>query len=180
MIAELAGGVFSHLCHQDPSRAWAPGGEPLALCARCTGVYAGAALAAVILPLAARFRPSAGVLWLHGAAMLQMLVLGFNPFAEPAWLRTLSGAVFAAGAAYFLWLPVRERLWPGAAGGPRAYFAAAAGALGLLQILVRLPSRPAGAAVECLALAGLALLVLLAAAGALALAVRPARRAQPA
>jgi uncharacterized membrane protein len=180
VIGELVREVFSHLCHQDPSRAWVLGGEPLALCARCTGVYAGAALAALALPLVARFRPSAGVLWLHGAAMLQMLVLGFNPLAEPAWLRTLSGSLFAAGAVYFLWLPVRARLWPEAAGGPRAHFAVAAGALLLLQLLLRIDSRVAGAAVECLALAGLGLLALLVAAGALALAVRPARRTQTA
>ena len=132
-------------------------------------MYAGATLAALTLPLA-RFKPGAGMLWLHGAAMLQMLVLGFNPFAEPAWLRTLSGSVFAAGAVYFLWLPLRVRLWPEGRGGPRGYLLAAAGGLILLQALLWANLRAAGAAVEVAALAGvtlLPLLVLAAAAGRL-------------
>ena len=119
------------------------------------------------------------MLWLHGAAMLQMLFLGFNPFEEPAWLRTLSGSVFAAGAVHFLWLPLRARLWPEGRSRPRGYLLAAAGGQVLLQALLWSNLRAAGAAVEIAALAGVALLPLLALTAAAA-RLLPLRQQPPA
>ncbi len=39
--------AFDLLCHQEPARSWHLEGYPLAVCARCFGVYAGLLLAAV-------------------------------------------------------------------------------------------------------------------------------------
>jgi uncharacterized membrane protein len=158
---ELARAVFGHLCHQEPSRAWQFGGEAAVLCARCTGVYASAALATLALPFA-RFEPSRRILWLFGAAMIQMGILGFNPFFEPTWLRTLSGSVFSAGAVYFLWLPARAALWPGG-GRPRTFFYAAAGAIVLLQVLVHIDLPAMAYVIETIALFGIAAFAALAA-----------------
>ena len=179
MIGELARSVFEHLCHQQPDRAWVIGGEALPFCARCTGVYGGATLAALILPFA-RFSPSSRTLYLHGAAMLQMLVLGFNPIYEPAWLRMLSGSLFSLGAVYFLWLPVRARLWPEGAGHRWAYVWTAVAAVGVLQILVRVDVSGMATAVEALALFGIAALVVLALMGALAVFAQIVARGKPA
>jgi uncharacterized membrane protein len=43
-------GAFRHLCHQLPGRSFAVGGTPLAVCHRCTGIYAGLAGGALLFP----------------------------------------------------------------------------------------------------------------------------------
>lgn len=42
------------VCHQMPERAFWLAGHPLAVCARCSGIYAGFAVAIMLYPLAAR------------------------------------------------------------------------------------------------------------------------------
>lgn len=42
------------ICHQMPERAFWVAGHPLAVCARCFGIYAGFAVAVLLYPLAAR------------------------------------------------------------------------------------------------------------------------------
>lgn len=44
--------AFSFVCHQMPERSASIGGVPLALCHRCTGIYAGFTLGLVAGPLA--------------------------------------------------------------------------------------------------------------------------------
>src|ERR1043165_9302763 len=43
-LALLAYRVFAALCHQIPERSFYLAGQPLAVCARCFGIYAGFAL----------------------------------------------------------------------------------------------------------------------------------------
>ena len=43
--------ALSYVCHQQPQRSFFIAGQPLAVCARCTGVYAGFALTTLLYPL---------------------------------------------------------------------------------------------------------------------------------
>ena len=45
VVAALPYAVGSVICHQRPERSFALWGQPLPVCARCTGLYAGACLA---------------------------------------------------------------------------------------------------------------------------------------
>jgi len=47
---------FGAVCHQIPERAFWLAGHPLAVCARCFGIYAGFAVAVVLYPLARSLR----------------------------------------------------------------------------------------------------------------------------
>ena len=166
MPHDLASAVFSGLCHQQIDRAWIVGGTALALCARCTGVYAGAVFGLVALPFL-RTRPSSTLVALHLAAVLQMVALGGHlwPPEQPAWLRTLSGQVFVTGVIFLLWSPIRaawlEHAVPNAAApgrGAVAYGAAVVAAWAGLQLLIRCPAPWAARVLEWAALAGLVVL----------------------
>jgi len=50
--------VGSLLCHQRPERSFFLWGSQMPVCARCLGIYAGAALAAIALSFVARLQPS--------------------------------------------------------------------------------------------------------------------------
>ncbi len=101
--------VFSLACGQNSSHTWAPGGEVLPFCQRCTGFFAGAAVA-VLLQILLRPRPSSRHLQVHGLFLLQMIPLGFHLIPQDGLLRTLSGQVFGLGVvAYLFLLPVSLR-----------------------------------------------------------------------
>ena len=92
---------FSFVCGQSPGRSWLPGGELLPFCQRCTGLYTGAAVGA-ILQVLCRPRSSPRFLWIHGFFLLQMVPLGFHLVPQGPSLRTLSGFLFALGVVAFL------------------------------------------------------------------------------
>src|SRR5262245_8437487 len=54
VLALLVYGVGSLICHQRPERSFQLLATTMPVCARCTGIYAGAALAAIVVAL----RPS--------------------------------------------------------------------------------------------------------------------------
>ncbi len=97
--------IFGWVCGQDPGHTWAPGGWPLPCCQRCTGLYVGACMAAVIhvwqCPrLTGRFLEA------HGLMLLMMVPFGFHWVAQGPGLRSLSGVLFGAAVFTFLWLPL--------------------------------------------------------------------------
>jgi hypothetical protein len=57
MVVYGAGAV---LCHQQPSRSFHPWGVQMPVCARCLGIYAGAALASLAAIIAIRRRATGG------------------------------------------------------------------------------------------------------------------------
>jgi uncharacterized membrane protein len=52
-------GAFSTLCHQLPERSYFIGAYKLAVCSRCTGLYAGFALTLILYPLIRSLRNTA-------------------------------------------------------------------------------------------------------------------------
>jgi uncharacterized membrane protein len=107
-MPELLRHVFGWVCGQDPAHTWSPGDELLPLCQRCTGVYAGAFVAA-LLHLAWRPLPTPRWLWLNGAFLLSMLPFGFYWIPQNAELRCASGILFGFGLVAFLWLTLPEQ-----------------------------------------------------------------------
>jgi uncharacterized membrane protein len=95
--------AFSWVCGQDLAHTWAPGGDPLPMCQRCTGFYAGAAIALVLMVW---FRPQvgSGYRWLHTILVLAMTPFGFHLVPHGAVIRTISGQWFGFGVVGLLWL----------------------------------------------------------------------------
>ena len=100
--------LFAAVCGQDPGHTWAPGGMLLPCCQRCTGLYAGAGMAA-LLHLWLRPRLSGRFLEIHGAFLLVMVPLGFHWVAHGPVLRTVTGTLFGFSVVTFLWLPLDSR-----------------------------------------------------------------------
>jgi uncharacterized membrane protein len=48
LTALLIRSFFSRLCHQNPARSFIVDGSPVAVCARCLGIYCGIALTALL------------------------------------------------------------------------------------------------------------------------------------
>lgn len=100
--------LFSHVCGQNFAHTWSPGGELLPCCQRCTGVYVGAFVVA-LLHLARPPQPTSFWRWLNGAFLLFMVPAGFHWFPQGPELRVISGILFGFGLVAFLWLPLPEK-----------------------------------------------------------------------
>ena len=99
--------VFAGLCHQLPERSFELAGHPLAVCARCAGVFAGFAAGALLHPLARGFRRTDAPprLWLLLAVLPTALdfalhVAGLWPNTH--WSRALTGALAGAGLVFYV------------------------------------------------------------------------------
>jgi len=97
--------LFSHVCGQNLAHTWSPDGETLPCCQRCTGVYVGA-LVAALLHLAWPPQPTRFWRWLNGVFLLFMIPAGFHWFPQGPELRAASGILFGFGIVAFLWLPL--------------------------------------------------------------------------
>jgi len=161
MIHTIADFIFSRICHQEAIRCWAPGGNVLAFCQRCTGVYIGSALMLPLFPLM-KFKPDKKILWLHGLFMIQMLVFGFHLIPHSATIRTISGQLFITGALYFLYHNLQNR-WNlfKINQTPRYYLFGIVTNIVILQLLVRAPFSFASSIIELLGLIGIIVIVVL-------------------
>ena len=131
-MQDLLRHIFGWVCGQNPGHTWRLGGELLPVCQRCTGMYAGAFVAALQhlwwrtatapTPLwlngtgANRGQecprsgaPAPAWLWLNGAFLLFMVPSGFYWIPQNPELRCGSGILFGYGLVAFLWLTLPTR-----------------------------------------------------------------------
>jgi uncharacterized membrane protein len=102
---------FSSICHQIPERSFQLAGEPLAVCARCTGIYFGFALAALVLWML-RIVPRRMSRPVMIACFLPMALeaIGSKGFGVETglWLRAATGLPAGALAAWGVWIAFSE------------------------------------------------------------------------
>jgi uncharacterized membrane protein len=99
--------AFSFVCHQIPSRSFHLAGHQFGVCSRCTGLYTGFAVAALIYPLARSLKrtDTPSRLWLM-LATLPILIdfsLGYFSIWENTYLsRFLTGALLSSVAVFYI------------------------------------------------------------------------------
>jgi predicted membrane protein DUF2085 len=126
LTAVVVYAIGSVICHQLPERSFHLWGRQLPVCARCTGIYAGAAIAAIALVVVARLklRPSTwlvpGARRLTPRAPIQVAVLASMPTVATLvfeWttgvvpanaVRAAAGFVLGAVTSMLILLPVHD------------------------------------------------------------------------
>ena len=98
--------AFAGFCHQQAERSFSLDGHALAVCARCTGIYAGFAACALLYPLARGLRrvDAPARRWLLLALLPTALDFALNfvgLWSNTHASRALTGAIAGAGAAFF-------------------------------------------------------------------------------
>lgn len=91
--------IFSPTCHQIPSRCFYAFGHPLAVCARCLGIYCGFLLGILIFPFMQGFDspalPKAKTFVLLSIPIaLDAAVNLLGVWTSPDWVRFLTGIVW--------------------------------------------------------------------------------------
>lgn len=99
--------TFSHLCHQLPERSFFIEGHPFAVCARCTGIYAGFAGAAVLYPLARSLKridtPPRKWLFIAAAPLaIDFAIEFFGVSHNTHSSRLVTGALLGAMAVFYI------------------------------------------------------------------------------
>jgi uncharacterized membrane protein len=99
--------TFSHLCHQLPERSFFIAGHPFAVCARCTGIYAGFAAAVTLYPLARSLRcietPARKWLFIAAAPLAIDFAIEFSGiWHNTHYSRLVTGAILGAVAVFYI------------------------------------------------------------------------------
>src|SRR5712671_7612360 len=99
--------TFSFVCHQIPERSFHLAGHKFGVCSRCTGLYSGFALAALIYPLVRSLRQTEtpSIVWLFLAAL--PLVIDFSLGYFSIWQnnhasRFATGALLGSVAVFYI------------------------------------------------------------------------------
>lgn len=99
--------LFGLLCGQNPDHTWELGGVLMPCCERCTGLYVGVLLAA-LLHWRLRPRLTSRFLWAHGLLFLVMLPCAFGWVTQTPEVRAASGVVYGFAVVTFLVASVRR------------------------------------------------------------------------
>jgi uncharacterized membrane protein len=99
--------TFSFVCHQIPERSFHLAGHQFAVCSRCTGLYVGFAVAALVYPLARSLHRTDAPprLWLILATLPLVIdfALGYFSIWENTHLsRFLTGALLSSVAVFYI------------------------------------------------------------------------------
>jgi uncharacterized membrane protein len=99
--------IFSFVCHQIPERSFHLEGHQFGVCSRCTGLYAGFAVAALIYPLARSLHrtdtPARRWLILATLPLVTDFALGYFSIWENTQLsRFLTGALLSSVAVFYI------------------------------------------------------------------------------
>ena len=99
--------AFSFVCHQIPERSFHLAGHQFGVCSRCTGLYAGFAVAALVYPLARSLQrtDTPSRLWLILATLPLLIDFGLGYFSiwENTHLsRFLTGALLSSVAVFYI------------------------------------------------------------------------------
>lgn len=98
-------GAGAVLCHQVPERSFFIWAAKMPVCARCTGIYLGAAGLAALAPVVTRARPALSsartVLVLSAVPTAVTLMAEWSTgVMPPGWVRALAGAPMGAAVAW--------------------------------------------------------------------------------
>jgi len=97
--------IGSVICHQLPERSFSLWSRQMPVCARCTGIYVGAAVTVLFSPVARRLQPSVrrspkGVALLALLPAVATLVYEWTTGVAPSnWIRAASGLCLGAAIA---------------------------------------------------------------------------------
>jgi uncharacterized membrane protein len=99
--------AFSYVCHQIPERSFFIAEHQFAVCARCTGLYAGFTLATVVYPLVRSLRqieaPARKWLFLAAAPLAIDFTVGFlGIWNNTHFSRFATGALLGAAAVFYV------------------------------------------------------------------------------
>lgn len=103
-IAAFVDLAASFVCHQIPARSFHLWGAQLPVCARCTGIYVGAAAAALValsrgVPKSVLSSPSLA-LFVAAAPTIATLVIEWTTGASSNWIRATAGLPLGAAAVW--------------------------------------------------------------------------------
>jgi uncharacterized membrane protein len=101
--------AFSYLCHQIPERSFFIAGHKLAVCTRCTGLYAGFAIAVFLYPavrsLRSTYPPQRKWLFIAAAPTAIDFMLGFFGIWDNTHLSRFSTGALLGTVAVFYVMP---------------------------------------------------------------------------
>jgi uncharacterized membrane protein len=103
-------GLGSFICHQRPERSFHLWTAQLPVCARCTGIYVGAAVAAIASPRAWRARRGPTAVLVAAAANAMTLVYERLTGVTPSnWIRAVAGFLLGAVVMAVLLMQLSEK-----------------------------------------------------------------------
>lgn len=107
IIGYLVRQLFAPVCHQNPMRSFYLIGEPLAVCARCSGIYLGFWLGVVAYPF--RFGLQSTTVISRVVLMLALVPMVLDVFVEwvgffasPRWVHGLTGLIAGIVVAFVI------------------------------------------------------------------------------